>query len=200
MRDKTQSRSLSHRWTDSLDCWGLHLRRNRRRMDNIDPWIIVINTLAHFPDQHFPSFCLSEIWVTRNFRCIYHTAISGVRKNPQVPNPRSLSNSFSFKSWFIFLKSLYLAQIWPAAYWQDCCLQEGACVCEEHLDETQSQDKWRLLLKDKCKESIVGYQQAAAHCWSKGKHSCINGIIVKCMQEMYAKGQHGDVSMFRYTI
>ncbi len=152
-------------------------------MDNIDPWIIVINTLAHFPDQHFPSFCLSEIWVTRNCRCIYHTAISGVRKNPQVPNPRSLSNSYSYKSWFIFLQRLYLAQIWPAAYWQDCCLREGACVCEEHLDETQSQDKWRLLLKDKCKESIVGYQQAAAHCWSKGKHSCINGIIVKCMQK-----------------
>lgn len=157
MRDKIQSRSLSHRWTDSLDCWGLHLWRKRRKMDNMVHWPMnhgsdVINILAHIPDklnfanEDFPSFCLSEIWVTRNFRCIYHTAMSGVRKNHQVPNPRSLSDSYSNKSWFILLNRLYLAQIWPAAYWRDCCLQEGAYVCEEHLDGTQSQDKWRLLL------------------------------------------------------
>ncbi len=42
-------------------------------------------------------------------------------------------------------------------------------------------------LKDKCKESIVGYQQASAHCWGKCKHSHIhiypihNKALYKCI-------------------
>lgn len=50
---------------------------------------------------------------------------------------------------------LYLAQTWPAVYWQGCCLQEDASVGEEHLDGTLSQDMWRLLLYQESADDTI---------------------------------------------
>lgn len=165
MRGKKQSRSLSHRWTDSLDCWGLHLWRKEEGKWitwYFDPRIMgltlhkyIINTWARFPDRlNFPSFCHSEIWVTRNFRCIYHSAISGVWKKHHMP--------FSLKELVYIVKkvvpgsnlacSLLTGLLSPR---RRICLWRASRrkTVSRQVKASPESDHWG----DKCKASIVGY-------------------------------------------